>query len=299
MKLKHWISAFRLRTLPLAIASIGMGSFLAAAQGSFNWAVLGLATITTIFLQILSNLSNDYGDSVHGADGAQRVGPVRAVQSGVISLSEMKGAMGVFVLLSFASGLGLLYVSLGWNLPVFLGFVVLGVMAILAAVNYTSGNSPYGYQGLGDLAVLFFFGLLGVVGTFFLHTGGVNYRLLLPAFSCGLFSVAVLNINNIRDIGADIKAGKRTIPVRIGRSRAVGYHWFLLITGFLLALWFVLMNYQSALQLLFLICLPLLILNGLAVSKKEVASQLDPHLKQMVIINVLFVLSFGLGLLFS
>ena len=159
MTLRPWISAFRLRTLPLAMASIGMGSFLAAAEGSFSWPVLGMAAITTVFLQILSNLSNDYGDSVHGADSSHREGPARAVQSGAISRAEMKTAMGVFVGLSFLSGLLLLYVALGWNLPLFLSFVVLGLVAILAALTYTSGNSPYGYQGLGDLSVLLFFGL--------------------------------------------------------------------------------------------------------------------------------------------
>ncbi len=299
MTLRPWISAFRLRTLPLALASIGMGSFLAAAEGLFSWPVLVMAAITTIFLQILSNLSNDYGDSVHGADSSHREGPARAVQSGAISQAEMKTAMGVFVALSFLSGLLLLYFTLGWNLPLFLSFVILGLIAILAALTYTSGSSPYGYQGLGDLSVLLFFGLLGVVGTFFLHTGDFDYRLLLPALSCGLFSVAVLNINNIRDISADVKAGKRTIPVRIGRSKAVGYHWFLLITGFLLALWFVLMDYHSFSQLTFFISLPLLIQNGLAISKNQTAAKLDPYLKQMVLTTLLFVLTFGIGLLWS
>lgn len=299
MKLRLWISALRLRTLPLALASIGMGSFLAAAEGSFKWTVLGMAAITTVSLQILSNLSNDYGDSVHGADSSHREGPVRAVQSGAISPAEMKTAMGVFVGLSFLCGLVLLYVALGWNLPLFLSFVILGLIAILAALTYTSGNSPYGYQGLGDLSVLLFFGLLGVVGTFFLHTGDFDYRLLLPAFSCGLFSVAVLNINNIRDISADLKAGKRTIPVRIGRSKAIGYHWFLLSTGFLLALWFVLMDYHSASQFTFFLSLPLLVQNGLAISKIETPSKLDPYLKQMVLTTLLFVLTFGIGLLLS
>jgi len=299
MTLRPWISAFRLRTLPLALASIGMGSFLAAAEGLFSWTVLAMAAITTIFLQILSNLSNDYGDSVHGADSSHRQGPVRAVQSGAISLAAMKTAMGVFVGLSFVSGLMLLYLAFGWNLPLFLSFVVLGLMAILAALTYTSGKSPYGYRGFGDLSVLVFFGLLGVVGTFFLHTGGFDYRLLLPALSCGLFSVAVLNINNIRDIAADLKAGKRTIPVRIGRSKAVRYHWFLLATGFLLAFWFVMMDYHSFFQLTFFLSLPLLIQNGLAISKIKTAAKLDPYLKQMVLTTLLFVLTFGIGLLLS
>jgi len=299
ISIQAWISAFRLRTLPLALASIGMGSFLAAAEGSFSWTVLGLAAITTVFLQILSNLSNDYGDSVHGADSPDREGPARAVQSGVITASAMKVAMMLFVVLSFLSGVLLLYISLGWNLNLFLIFTGLGLLAIFSAITYTSGSNPYGYIGLGDLSVLLFFGILGVLGTFYLHTGQIGAKFLLPALSCGLFSTAVLNINNIRDIPGDLKAGKRTIPVRLGRIKAIKYHWLLLLFGFLFALWFMLIDFNSMFQLAFLLCLPLIVLNGIAVGKNTSASKLDPYLKQMVFINVLFVLSFGLGLLFS
>jgi 1,4-dihydroxy-2-naphthoate polyprenyltransferase len=218
------LHAIRLRTLPLALSSILMGSILAAYGNNFRWPVFILAALTTIFLQVLSNLSNDYGDSIHGADSEERKGPVRAVQSGMISLSEMKTAMILLTGFSLLSGLTLLYFSFqDWQLfALFLGF---GIMAIWAAITYTSGDKPYGYVGLGDISVFLFFGLLGVVGTYFLHSLDITLTVFWPAISLGCFSTAVLNINNIRDIESDKKAGKKSIPVRIGRKKAIHYNW--------------------------------------------------------------------------
>ena len=161
-KKEAWLHAVRLRTLPLALASIFAGSFIAAWQNSFRWEILVLASLTTVFLQILSNLSNDYGDSVHGADSIDRQGPVRAVQSGLITLPEMKKAMYLFGALSLISGLSLLYLAVQ-DLQIFLLFLGLGLAAIWASITYTSGKNPYGYAGLGDLSVFIFFGLLGVL----------------------------------------------------------------------------------------------------------------------------------------
>ena len=294
---KSWISAFRLRTLPLALASIGMGSFLAASVQRFNVVIFLLSATTTIFLQILSNLANDYGDSVNGADHAHRQGPSRAVQAGHISLEAMKRGIIVFVLLSLISGIYLLYIALGWNLKTFLFFLATGLGAILAAMAYTIGRKPYGYIGLGDLSVLLFFGIVGVIGSFYLYTGLISWLYVLPALSCGLFSMAVLNVNNIRDIESDKLAGKMSIPVRIGRKRAVVYHWILLITGMLAALVFTFLNFNSYFQLLFLITVPLLLKNGVAVAKNTEPRRLDPYLKQMALTTLLFVLTFGFGLL--
>ena len=218
----------RLRTLPLAIASIGMGSFLAAAVSGFRLDVFLLALLTTVSLQILSNLANDYGDSVHGADSADRSGPSRAVQTGAITSGKMKSAIGTSVIVSLALGLSLLGVA-GISQKVFLIFIGLGLLAIAAAILYTNGDRPYGYIGLGDISVFLFFGWLGVVGVYYLMTGNFEWDLLLPGAASGLFTVAVLNVNNIRDIESDIKAGKYSIPVRLGRSRATLYHSSLLI----------------------------------------------------------------------
>ncbi|GAA0893418.1 1,4-dihydroxy-2-naphthoate polyprenyltransferase [Fulvivirga kasyanovii] len=299
MNVKAWLSAFRLRTLPLALASIGMGSFLAAARDAFNWGIFGFCALTTILLQILSNLANDYGDTVNGADSSERKGPARMVQSGQITLGSMRKALLLFVVLSLASGIFLLYLSFGFQLEAFLFFFVLGILAIFAALAYTAGRKPYGYMGLGDLSVLIFFGLIGVMGSFYLFTQQVDSYLILPALSCGLFSVAVLNVNNIRDIESDKKAGKYSIPVRIGRSKAIIYHWVLLIAGVSAALVFTYLQYSSWTQLLFLITVPLFIINGRAVKAKTEPHALDPYLKQMALSTLLFVLLFGAGNLMS
>jgi 1,4-dihydroxy-2-naphthoate polyprenyltransferase len=292
---KAWVSAFRLRTLPLALSSIAMGSFLAASAGKFHFEVFALAALTTILLQILSNLANDYGDTVNGADNVHREGPSRAVQSGAITINSMKKAIGLFVVLCLLSGISLLYVSVGFNLDVFLFFLVLGVLSIMAAISYTSGKRPYGYAGLGDVSVFIFFGLVGVLGTYFLHANSLHSDIIFPAISCGFFATAVLNVNNIRDIQSDALAGKKSIPVRIGREKAVLYHWFLLITGWVSILLYTALNFNSPYQFLFVITLPLFIKNGKAIASKSQAMLLDPYLKQMAISTLLFVITFGLG----
>lgn len=295
---KIWLKAFRLRTLPLALSSILMGGFLAAAAGAFHWNIFLLCVLTTIFLQILSNLANDYGDSIHGADSADRKGPSRAVQSGLISSTQMRNAMFVFVMLSLASGLTLLWVAFGFNWNAIFFFLGLGVLSILAAIAYTVGKKPYGYIGLGDISVLIFFGLVGVMGSYYLFTQSLPWIIVLPALSCGLFSIAVLNINNIRDIKSDQLAGKFSIPVRIGRDKAVIYHWILLFTGFVSAVLFTVLSLHSLWQWLFVLSLPLFIRNGLAVSGKS-DHELDPFLKQMALSTLTFVILFGSGLILA
>lgn len=293
--MKNWLAAFRLRTLPLALASIGMGAFLAAASGAFNALVFGLCALTTILLQVLSNLANDYGDSIHGADSVERQGPSRAVQSGAISQKAMKQAIILFVLLSLASGISLIYVAFGWLTFNFLLFLGIGALAIIAAITYTAGHKPYGYAGLGDISVLIFFGFVAVMGSAYLYEGKLNWDYLLPALSIGFFSVAVLNVNNIRDIESDVKAGKKSIPVRLGRAAAVRYHWFLLTVGFLSGVAYISLNYNTYTQFLFVLTLPLLLVNARAVKHKTTAAQLDPFLKQMALSTLLFVVLFGLG----
>ena len=298
MEMKSWISAFRLRTLPLALSCVGMGGFLAATAGKFDGLIFFLCCLTTIFLQVLSNLANDYGDSVNGADHAERLGPQRAVQSGKISARQMKHAVIFFVLLCLVSGISLLLVSFGWNWRTILFFFGLGILSILAAISYTVGKRPYGYAGLGDISVLIFFGLIGVMGSLYLFTKEISRMEILPALSCGFFSIAVLNINNIRDIESDRKAGKFSIPVRIGKEKAARYHWFLLLSGLTAAALYTILTFQSYFQFLFLLTLPLFFLNGIAVTKKP-SGELDPYLKQMALSTLLFVVLFGIGLLLS
>lgn len=295
---KHWIEAFRLRTLPLALASIAMGSFLAAADDGFSWVIFGLTSLTTILLQILSNLANDYGDSQNGADSVERKGPKRAVQSGAITPKAMLKGVIVLAILSLISGVTLLYLALA-STQLFLIFLGFGILSIIAAVTYTAGSHPYGYAGLGDASVFIFFGWLGVMGTYFLHTQTLDLSILLPATTCSCFAVAVLNINNIRDIQSDEKAGKITIPVRLGRAKAVIYHWALLVIGILCATIYIALEFEHLWAFSFVLVLPLLIKNGKAVSEKTNPMELDPYLKQMALTTLLFVIVFGIGLLFG
>lgn len=298
-KVKAWVSAFRLRTLPLALASIGMGSFLAAADHQFRSEVVAWCALTTLFLQILSNLANDYGDTKHGADSLHRLGPKRAVQAGLISASQMKKGMVVFTLLSLFSGLMLLWTAFGSNgLYLFLLFLALGLISIWAAINYTAGSNPYGYVGLGDISVFIFFGLLGVTGTYFLQTQQLPVLILLPAASLGFFATGVLNINNIRDIVSDELAGKFSIPVRLGPAKARIYHILLLLAGFSCALIYVLNKPGSTYWgFLFVLVLPFLVYNAYQVWRLRTSAELDPYLKQMALTTLLFVLLFGIGLL--
>lgn len=292
--MKHWIKAFRLRTLPLGILSIGMGSVFAYADRGFNGLICALTLLTTITLQILSNVANDYGDSVNGADNEFREGPERQTQIASISPQSMKRAMVLLAVLAVVFGVSLLIVS-AVPIKVLLLFLGLGLVCVAAAIKYTAGDNPYGYAGLGDLSVLVFFGWVGILGSYYLQLQSFHWQYVLPATTCGLFMVGVLNINNIRDIYSDEKAGKFSIPVRLGREKAVWYHWSLLVVGLVLTIVFVLLNYRGAIQFLFLITLPLLIVNGKSVSEKKEAMQLDPYLKQMVLTTVLFVISFSAG----
>jgi 1,4-dihydroxy-2-naphthoate polyprenyltransferase len=295
--MKKWIQAARLRTLPLALACVGMGAILAKFEGLFDWLIFSFLVLTTMLLQVLSNFANDYGDFVNGADNNERTGPPRLVQSGDISAKAMKNAIVLFSILSFISGLLLLYYSVGFHQVGFYIFLGFGVLAIYAAITYTAGKNPYGYIGLGDISVFLFFGLLGVLGSAYLFTGGFNPINILPAISCGFFSTAVLNLNNIRDIESDLKAGKKSIPVRIGREAAVKYHIMLIVLGVLCALVFMLINYQSVIQFVFVLVVPLFFRNVKAVQNFRAAEKLDPFLKQLAISTLIFVILFGFALL--
>jgi len=285
----------RLRTLPLAFASIGMGVFLAISNGKFDFTIALMCFLTTLSLQILSNLANDYGDSVHGVDHKDRQGPKRAVQIGDISSVQMKNAIKIAIAVSFILGLFLLYIA---DIPfkIFIAFISLGILAIIAAILYTNGKLPYGYIGLGDISVYLFFGLLGVLGTYYLQVNSVEWSLLLPATSCGLLTVGVLNINNIRDIDSDLQAGKRSIPVMLGKSKARIYHLFLLTIAILASSCYVMLYFEGIKHYIFLLSVPLFIVNGIQVYKRYEPQRLDPLLKQLALSTVLFVILFGLSI---
>lgn len=293
-----WLNAMRPRTLPLALACIITGSGLAYAHGAFDWLVALFSVLTAVLLQILSNLANDYGDSLHGADHVERKGPKRAVQSGQVTAADMRRAIAVAALLAVASGLLLLWFAFGADaFSSTLLFIVLGGAAIGAAITYTAGKMPYGYAGFGDLAVLVFFGWVGVLGSYFVQTAQWDWLVFLPATAVGLLAVAVLNVNNIRDLHSDRTAGKRSVPVRLGLPRARAYHWALLVLAIAFATAYVLLTYTSLWQSLYLAAVPLLVRNGLAISRTPEAElpALNPWLKQMSVAALVFAILFSLG----
>jgi 1,4-dihydroxy-2-naphthoate octaprenyltransferase len=290
--IKDWISAARLRTLPLSMSSIIMGGFLAVNSEIFRWSVFSLSCLTTVLLQILSNFANDYGDTQNGADSADRVGPARAVQSGKISTEQMFRAIVSMATASMASGIVLLYVAFGNFSNLFWIFLGLGILSIAAAYFYTASKRPYGYLGLGDLSVFLFFGLVGVIGSYFLYNSSFETVVIYPAIALGALATAVLNINNLRDINTDKKAGKITIPVRLGRDKTLIYHWGLLTLAILSTVAFlrVLENFQYY----FLISFGLILLNGIQVSK---AQNPDPYLKTLAMTSLAFVILLGLSII--
>lgn len=291
-----WFSTARPKTLPLALASILIGSALAAWQGKFDWLTTLLAFITTILLQILSNFANDYGDHIKGSDTSERIGPLRAIQHGAITGEQLKKALIFVAILSFISGCGLIgYAYQSWQDLVV--FALLGILAIVAAITYTVGKKPYGYLGLGDISVLIFFGFLAVLGTFYLQAHTLQFDLLLPAFGCGLLSVAVLNINNLRDIEQDKQAGKNTLIVRIGSQNGRRYHLLLLSLAVLSYLLFTLMNFAHWYNFLYLLAIPLLVKHGLFVYRHKHPTELRPILGQMAGLALITNLLFGLSIM--
>lgn len=254
MSIKPWIQAARLRTLPLSVSGIIVGSSYAYYQGFSDWRIVVLALLTTLGLQVLSNYANDYGDGVKGTD-ANRIGEKRLVAAGVITAEQMKKAVIITAILTFIIAFLLIYVAFGKeNFGLSLIFILLGIGSIGAAINYTVGKSAYGYSGFGDLFVFIFFGLVSVVGSNFLFTHFIDWKLFLPATAIGLLSVAVLNLNNMRDIENDKIAGKNTLVVKMGFENAKKYHFTLLIIAILLLfVTEIVMNLQSLVAPLILI----------------------------------------------
>ncbi len=298
--IKHYIKAARLRTLPLSISGIIVGSFIAASQGFFNWLICLLALLTTIAFQIISNFANDYGDGVKGTDNQDRIGPERVIQSGVITPKQLLKTIKISIALTLIIAISLIYISFGkddfFNMFI---FFLLGIASIAAAIKYTMGKKAYGYSGFGDLFVLLFFGLLSVCGSYYLYTKHLDYEVFLPAFSIGFLSIGVLNLNNMRDRASDLISGKRTVVVKTGIEFAKYYHYFLLIASFLFALLYVLINYKSPIQFLFIVAYVPIGKHFLVVVKNRLPKLLDPELKKLALSTFLFSILFGLGLVLS
>lgn len=294
MATNRWISAARLRTLPLTFSCILLGTALAAEDGFFSGLTLFGCLLTALLFQVLSNFANDYGDGIRGTD-AERTGEARAVASGLISPEEMRRAVLLMAILSFVSATALSFWAtrnLGWLAT--LAFVLLGLAAIWAAITYTVGKRAYGYKGMGDLYVLAFFGFVGVGGSYFLQAATLDPLIFLPATSVGLFSVGVLNLNNMRDIVTDEAAGKITLPVRLGLGRAKVYHAVLLLLGWDAALLFNFLKPGGGWHNLYWLALPLFLFHLRTVIRSD-ARGLDPQLKRLALSTLLFVLLFSLS----
>jgi 1,4-dihydroxy-2-naphthoate octaprenyltransferase len=291
--MKHWIEAARLRTLPLSVSGIIVGSMYALANPTddvltptevFNWKLFAFAIITTLGLQILSNFANDYGDGMKGTDNEDRVGPKRTIQSGVITPQAMKRAIILTSVLTLVSAIYLIYLAFGaHNLGYSLFYLILGIAAIASAIRYTVGNSAYGYRGFGDVFVFVFFGLVSTLGVNFLYSKQLDAILFLPAIAIGFLSVAVLNLNNMRDEASDKKSGKNTLVVKMGIENAKKYHYFLIVGAMILVLLFAYLSNFNFDQYLFVLAYFPLVKHVVTVYKNQNSKLLDPELKKVAL----------------
>ncbi|MGG7035569.1 MAG: 1,4-dihydroxy-2-naphthoate octaprenyltransferase [Flavobacterium sp.] len=315
--MKHWIEAARLRTLPLSVSGIIVGSMYALAHPTegeltptqvFSWKIFGFALLTTLGFQILSNFANDYGDGVKGTDNEDRIGPKRAIQSGVISPQAMKRAIAITSILTLMSAITLIYLAFrATNLGYSLFFLVLGIMAIASAIRYTVGKSAYGYSGFGDVFVFVFFGLVSTLGVNFLYSKEFDWLLVLPAVAIGFLSVGVLNLNNMRDEESDKKSNKNTIVVKIGGAAAKKYHYFLIVSAMVLVLIFaILFDYDKDVNpygfnfdlYLFVLAYIPLIKHLIRVSKNKNPRDLDPELKKLAISTFLLAILLSVSMIY-
>ena len=294
--MKHWIQAARLRTLPLSVSGIIVGSAYAHYQGYSDWRIVILALLTTLGLQILSNYANDYGDGVKGTD-ANRIGEKRMVAAGVITAQQMKKAVIITASFTFIIALLLIYIAFGKeNFGLSLIFILLGIGSIGAAIKYTVGTGAYGYSGFGDVFVFIFFGLVSVVGSNFLFTHFIDWKLFLPATAIGLLSVAVLNLNNMRDIENDKKAAKNTLVVKMGLDKAKKYHEFLILAPFVLMIFFSILlklSFYSLIIVFFILALHLK-----TVKRANQYADFDPELKKVALSTFALSILFWLTLIF-
>mgnify|MGYP001668114236 CR=1 FL=1 len=296
-KIKSAIASLRLRTLPLSLAGTVLGVLLAASDYYVDWMTALFIFLTTVSLQILSNLSNELGDVLKGTDTKERQGPEYGLSSGVLSIDDMKFLIGIFIGLSILSGLLMIYFSFGSLFSIeSLCLILLGASAILGAMKYTLGRNPYGYRGLGDIYVFIFFGLVAVLGSYFVAAHDIHtWTLVLPAASIGCFSVAVLNVNNIRDMRTD-SVNRTTIAIKLGLKGARIYQTVLIVAGWVFMLLFCCLRFFDIRHFLFVLTLPLYVkhLHGIWTKCDR---DLDPMLPLLVISTFAFSLLTGLGFL--
>src|SRR5690554_6471803 len=301
--MKKWIKAARLRTLPLSISGILVGS--AAAFKEYHtqdnyYTIVVLCLLTTLFFQVLSNYANDYGDAVKGTDNENRVGPKRAVQSGEITQKEMKNAMIITSVLSLITSLGVIYTSFGKeNFVAALIYFVLAIASVGAAIKYTVGKSAYGYRGLGDLFVFIFFGWVSTLGSYYLFGHTLDLHVVFPATAIGLLSIAVLNMNNMRDVENDTVMGKNTLVVKMGFEKSKQYHFWLIIIATILFNLYAINTFSKWYQFIYVIGFIPLLKNIGIVSKTTNPRSLDPELKRLSLSTFLISLLLVLALIFN
>ena len=288
------VKSMRLRTLPLSTGGVLLGILLATADYRVSWGVAVLTVLTTVCLQILSNLSNELGDVLHGTDTPERLGPQYGLNSGELTVAQMKRLIGLFVVLCMVSGTAMTWYSFGTLLdltPILV--LLLGAAAITGAMKYTLGRNPYGYRGLGDVYVFLFFGIIAVCGAYFVVSHTMFWRLLLPGAAVGCFSVGVLNVNNIRDMKTDAR-NRVTVAIRLGEHRAKIYQSILIVLGWALMVAYCCLRFFSWWHYLYVLTLPLFVLHLRGVWQRN-DRELDPMLPLLVMATFLFCVLAGVG----
>ncbi|QNK78047.1 1,4-dihydroxy-2-naphthoate octaprenyltransferase [Winogradskyella undariae] len=295
-KIRPWLSAMRLRTLPLSVSGIILGSCFAYYNGRFNMLIFILALLTTISLQVLSNLANDYGDGVKGTDNDERLGPQRAIQSGAITPEQMLEGIKFNIIVVIIAAMLLIWLAFGTDSLLYaILFIALGGLSVYAALNYTMGDSPYGYRALGDVFVFIFFGLVSTIGSYFLYIHTLDHVVILPAIALGLLSVGVLNLNNMRDIKSDTNAGKITLAIKLGKEGAKKYHFALIVGAMLLIVVFSILYYVVPYNFIYIIGFIPLIIHLKKVKAAQNADDFDSQLKVVALSTFLIAILLGVG----
>ena len=294
-KARAIVRSLRLRTLPLSLSGIILGSMLAISDYSAKPLTVALLCLTAVFMQILSNLSNELGDTLKGTDAAREGGPMYALNAGLLTIRDMKWLIAVFVGLSLASSYVLIDSAFGspWCMEG-ICFLMLAVAAVIAAMRYTLGPSPYGYRALGDIYVFIFFGLLTVLGSYFIIAKEFpSWILILPAAAIGFFSTGVLNVNNIRDAKSDALT-RKTVAILLGDKWSRIYQTILIVAGWICALAYCYLRFFDLWHYLFVITLPMFIIHLRGVWRLK-DKDLDPMLPILVMGTFIFSILMGLG----
>jgi 1,4-dihydroxy-2-naphthoate octaprenyltransferase len=293
-----WISTMRLRTLPLSVSGIILASCFAEYNGFFDCKIFVLAILTTLSLQILSNLANDYGDGTKGTDNDDRIGPQRAIQSGEISPEKMFNAIRINILISIVLAFSLIFCAFGSrHFMLALIFLLLGIVSIVASIRYTMGDNAYGYRGLGDVFVFVFFGLVSVIGCYVLYAKKIDHVVFLPACTIGLLSTAVLNLNNMRDLISDKKSNKITLAVKLGSENVKKYHYVLIVLAIILSGLFGILYYTSTFNLIFMMAYVPLYMHIKKVYYNKDLKNLDSELKKLALTTFFLAILMGIGYL--